>query len=115
MPGLFFLPAGTFSRSVLTSCLQESGESFFEHLRAQYQFIVIDSCPVLPVPDSLLVGRYVDAAVFSIRPRVSRFPSIVAACERLRSVRIRLLGTVVNGVRMQKDHDYYHYVTHSKS
>jgi capsular exopolysaccharide synthesis family protein len=115
VPGLFFLSAGTLTRSVLTTCWQESSEALFEHLRSQYQFIVIDTCPVLLVADALLLGQYVDAAVFSIRPRVSRFPSIVAACERLRSVNIRLLGTVVNGVRGQKEQGYYHYLTRTNS
>jgi Mrp family chromosome partitioning ATPase len=62
-----------------------------------------------------LLGRFVDAAVFSVRTRVSRFPSVLAACERLKSVRIPLLGTVVNGVRPKKDHEYYRYVSQAAS
>ncbi len=115
VPGLFFLSAGSLSRPVLSSCLHGSGEAFFEHLRAEYQFVAIDTCPILPVPDALLLGRYVDAAVFSVRPRVSRYPSVIAACERLRSVRIPLLGAVVNGVRPKKDQEYYRYVTQAQS
>jgi capsular exopolysaccharide synthesis family protein len=115
VPGLFFLSAGSLSRPVLASCLHGSGEAFFEHLRAKYQFVAIDTCPILPVPDALLLGRYVDAAVFSVRPRVSRYPSVIAACARLRSVRVPLLGAVVNGVRPKKDQDYYRYVTQAKA
>jgi polysaccharide biosynthesis transport protein len=115
IPGLFFLPAGSLSRPVLASCLQDSGEALFQYFRSEYQFVAIDTCPVLPVPDSLLLGRFVDAAVFSVRTRVSRFPSVLAACERLKSVRIPLLGTVVNGVRPKKDHEYYRYVSQAAS
>jgi polysaccharide biosynthesis transport protein len=115
VPGLFFLPAGSLSRPVLASCLQDSGEALFQYFRSEYQFVAIDTCPVLPVPDSLLLGRFVDAAVFSVRTRVSRFPSVLAACERLKSVRIPLLGTVVNGVRPKKDHEYYRYVSQAAS
>jgi succinoglycan biosynthesis transport protein ExoP len=115
VPGLFFLPAGSLTRPVLASCLQDSGEALFQYFRSEYQFVAIDTCPVLPVPDSLLLGRFVDAAVFSIRTRVSRFPSVLAACERLKSVRIPLLGTVVNGVRPKKDHEYYRYVSQAAS
>jgi capsular exopolysaccharide synthesis family protein len=115
VPGLSLLSAGVLSRSVLTTCLQESGEALFEQWRSEYHFIVIDSCPVLPVSDSLVVGQYADAAVFSIRPRVSRFPAVVAASEKLRSVRIPVLGTVVNGVRKSPDHENYRYYTQSLS
>jgi polysaccharide biosynthesis transport protein len=108
--GLYILPAGQLSRLIFTTSLQGSGQQLFERLRAQYKFIVVDSSPILPVADSLLLGQHVDAAVLSIRPRVSRLPSIWEACERLRAVGIRLLGTVVNGVHMNPDDDYYKYV-----
>jgi capsular exopolysaccharide synthesis family protein len=111
VPGLSVLPAGQLNRSVLTSSLWETGRPLFERLRAEYKFIVVDSCPVLPVADSLMLGQHVDAAVLCIRPRVSRWPSIRAAQVRLQAVRIRVVGTVVNGVRINADDDYYRYVT----
>jgi polysaccharide biosynthesis transport protein len=108
VPGLFLLAAGQPSRLLHTACLQQTGGVFFERLRSQFDFIVIDTCPILPVPDALFLGQYVDAAVLAIRPRVSRSPAVLAACERLRSVNIRLLGTVVNGVRTPSHGDYYY-------
>jgi capsular exopolysaccharide synthesis family protein len=116
VPELFLLPAGELSPSVLTTCLQEFGQSLFEHLRAEYKFVVVDSCPILPVADSLLLGQYVDAAVFAVRPRVSRSATICAAYERLRAVQIRVLGSVVNGVPMHQYGAYYHqYLPQDKS
>ena len=38
--------------------------------------IVVDSCPVLPVVDALLVGQHVDAVIFSILQDVSRLPKV---------------------------------------
>src|SRR5262249_32970837 len=109
LSGLFVLTAGQMSRSVLTQVSAEPGRQLFERLRSEYDFVLVDSCPVLPVADSLLFGKHVDAAVLTIRPRISRSPLVCDAYERLTSVRISVLGAVVNAVRSYPEKDYYRY------
>jgi polysaccharide biosynthesis transport protein len=67
-------------------------------LSVQFDFVVIDSGPILKVADSLLVGQHVDAAIISVLRDSSKVPNVYEACERLRSVGITVLGAVVNGV-----------------
>jgi Mrp family chromosome partitioning ATPase len=59
---------------------------------------VIDAGPVLDVSDSLLLGQQSDVAILSAMLDVSRVPQVQATVDRLRSVGVRLLGVVVNGV-----------------
>lgn len=66
-------------------------------LEGRYDFVVIDSAPVLLVSDTLVVAQHADAVVFSILSQVSRMPMIRAACERLGSLGVRILGAVVVG------------------
>ena len=54
---------------------------------------------MLKVADSLMVGQHVDAAIVSVLRDVSKVPNVYEACERLRSVGITVLGSVVNGVK----------------
>ena len=67
--------------------------------RESFDLIIIDSPPILPVPDSLILGRWSDGAVLAVRHDTSRFQMIKQARERLASVGVPLLGAVVNGVR----------------
>jgi succinoglycan biosynthesis transport protein ExoP len=67
-------------------------------LCTQFDYVVIDSGPVLKVADPLMVGQHVDAAILSVLRDASKVPNVYEACERLRSVGIVVLGAVVNGV-----------------
>ncbi len=67
-------------------------------LCVQFDYVVIDSGPVLKVADPLLIGQHVDAAIVSVLRDVSKVPNVYEACERMRSVGITVLGSVVNGV-----------------
>ena len=69
-----------------------------QQLKTQFDFIVIDSSPVLPVVDTLVVAQNVDVVVFSLLRDVSRIPSVYAAYQRLSTLGVRILGAVVNGV-----------------
>ena len=66
-------------------------------LKEQFEFIIVDSTPVLPVADSTLLCQRADGVIFSILQNVSRLPHVYAAYERLAMMRIRILGAVVNG------------------
>jgi Mrp family chromosome partitioning ATPase len=70
----------------------------FGQLRQQFDYVIIDCSPVLPVVDPLLVGVHADGVLLSVRPRVSQLPRIHEALERLTAARIPILGGVVNGV-----------------
>ncbi len=97
--GLSLLPAGLADARVLQALAQDDLRLLFQQLRREYEFIVVDSCPVLPVTDSLLVGRHVDAVVFSVLHGVSKMPLVQAASERLAMLDIPMLGAVVCGTR----------------
>src|SRR5207248_2110220 len=74
-----------------------------------YEFVVIDSAPVLPIADAQLIGQHVDGVVFSVMRDVSRLPSVYAACERLALLRVRILGAVVNGIQDDAYQSLYQY------
>ena len=72
-------------------------EGIFEKLREEFDFIVVDSHPVLPAADSLLIGQHMDAAILSVLRDVSQTPRVYAASQKLAALGIRVLGAVVNG------------------
>ncbi|HXG11929.1 MAG TPA: polysaccharide biosynthesis tyrosine autokinase, partial [Gemmataceae bacterium] len=97
MDGLWVIPAGQWDRNVMQALARDSARAVFEKLRSEYDFVVIDSHPVLPATDSLLLGQHADAVLFALLRDVSQMPKVYAACQRLTSLGIRVLGAVVNG------------------
>jgi capsular exopolysaccharide synthesis family protein len=81
-------------------------------LRQLYDLIIIDSPPVLPVPDALILGRWADGAVLAARYDKSRFPQVERARHQLDSAGIAVLGTVINGLR--NSDSYYGRYTYSR-
>ena len=61
--------------------------------------VIVDCPPVLPVPDALTIGRWVDGAVLAVRFDNSRYPLVERANRRLASVGVPVIGAVINGVR----------------
>ena len=73
-------------------------KELFDLLRAESDVILVDSPPVLPVTDSLVVSRVVDATiVVSIANRTTRHEA-QRALELLNQVGAPVVGTVLNGV-----------------
>ncbi|MDB5308227.1 MAG: ywqD 1 [Gemmataceae bacterium] len=99
VPNLWVIPAGQCSTRVITALAQGHPlETLFNRLRGQFDFIIVDSCPVLPVADALLIGQHVDGVVFSIMQDISQLPKVLVASEKLQQLNVPLLGAVVNGV-----------------
>jgi polysaccharide biosynthesis transport protein len=86
--------------------------TFITQLRQLYDLIIIDSPPVLPVPDALILGRWADGAVLAARYDISRFPQVERARHQLDSAGIAVLGTVINGLRHSDS--YYGRYTYSR-
>ena len=61
-------------------------------LRELYDLIIIDSPPVLPVPDALILGRWADGAVIAARYDISRFPQVERARRQLDNAGIAVSG-----------------------
>jgi capsular exopolysaccharide synthesis family protein len=97
--GLSVITAGQWDREVMQIMTREEVVGIFEKLRAEYEFIVMDSHPVLAAADALVVGQYADAVLMSLLRDVSQSPRVYAACQRLATLGIRLMGAVVNGSR----------------
>jgi len=109
-PGLFLVPAGQCDGLALQALAQDAFRNIVGHLRSEFDFIVVDSAPVLPVADSLLIGQSVDGVIFSILRDVSRLPKVYSAHQRLEMLGVRMLGAVVSGARVEDYGPDYEYV-----
>lgn len=96
--GLWLLTAGRCDGAAFTALARDKLGGHLEELKKEYDFIIIDCSPVLPVVDAMLVARHADAAVLSVLSGVSQSPRLYAASERLSALGVRMLGAVVAAV-----------------
>ena len=97
VPGLTVIGGGRWESGTTRALARGRVEQLLAGVRQQYDFILIDSSPVLPVTDPLLIGQQADAVLFSVLRDVSRLPSVYAAYQRVQALGIRILGAVVSG------------------
>lgn len=80
-----------------------------ERLRQSFDVVIIDTPPILPVPDGLILGRWSDGAVLATRHDESRLPLLERAQHLLRNAGLPLLGIAINGVRRAPAAGYANY------
>jgi polysaccharide biosynthesis transport protein len=97
LENLAVVPAGQWDREVMQALARDGVQGIFERFKEEFDFIVVDSHPILTATDALLLGQQVDAVLLSVLRDVSRTPRVYAACQRLSALGVRLLGAVVNG------------------
>lgn len=98
IPGLSVLSAGKGDGRAVQA-MPERMAGILEEAKQTYDFVLIDSAPVLSVADPLLIGQHVDGVIFSTLRGVSRIPLAAAAQHRITALGIPSLGAVVSGTR----------------
>jgi capsular exopolysaccharide synthesis family protein len=106
---LWMVPAGHWDSHAVQALAQDGVRTTFAQLKSQYEFIVVDSCPVLPVADSLLLAQHVDAVILAVLRDVSRLPAVHATQQRLGALGVRVLGAVMIGARSDVSGVGYQY------
>ena len=97
--GLFVVTGGACDYASITALSRPETARIIKSFRESFDHVVIDAGPVLAFADVLLLGQLSDAAILVTMRDVSRVPLVTKAVQRLRSVGIKVLGTVVNGVK----------------
>jgi capsular exopolysaccharide synthesis family protein len=104
--GMWVMLAGQCDQQAIASLAKESAAALFRTLRADYEFVVIDSGPALAFADTMLMGSHADAAVMAILRDVSQIPKVYEARERLEAIGMQVLGGVVGGVATNGSRSY---------
>jgi len=104
-PGFWLMPAGHPPENPLE--LMQSGKlaNLMEQLAAGFDWVVIDSPPILPLADTSVWARFADGILLVVRAgRTERQPlqKGLAAIDQS-----RLLGLVVNSCAGDNEKDYY--------
>ena len=111
-PSLSVIPAGRVNEAALQSIAQNGADWVFQELKKEFEFVIVDSSPILYVADGASVGRNVDGAIMVVRSHASRLPAVAVACERIEMLGIDLIGGVMVGVQSNLSGYGYSYDYH---
>lgn len=104
---LWLMPAGMCDGRALQALARPRIKEVLEDMKDMFQFVIVDSSPVLPIADAVQIGRHVDGVIVSILRNVSRLPKVHSATQRLSQFGVRMLGAVV--LNAQAEHSDYGY------
>jgi capsular exopolysaccharide synthesis family protein len=109
VPGtnLDLVTAGENRIDITDAVTTEQLKSFFTTLASIYDYVIVDSPPVLPVADTLVIGQAVDYTLFVVRSEVTRIMSTMNSVDRLKDVGNNIDAFVLNDFDHSKNPDYY--------
>jgi capsular exopolysaccharide synthesis family protein len=107
VPNLTFFPAGP--KPPDPSALLSSGRArdLLAGLRERFPWIILDSPPVLAVSDASVLAGLVDGVFLVVRANSTPIEAVVLARDRLEALGARLLGVVLNDVRLSRNRYFY--------
>ena len=87
---------------------REQIKKFFDVLKTQYDYVIIDSPPVQPVSDTLILTQASDYNLFIIRSETSRTLAFMSSIKKIQNVGAKIDGIIINDLDTSKD-SYYNY------
>jgi succinoglycan biosynthesis transport protein ExoP len=96
--GVFVLPCGPVPSNPAELLTGPRFKELLDVLREQFDFVIVDTPPLLAVSDPSVVAPRVDGVLLALRVSKNGRPSAERAKEALNSLGANILGVVVNGV-----------------
>jgi len=83
-------------------------KKFFELLNKHYDYVIVDSPPVLPVSDTMVIAQAVDYLLYVTRSNVTGLLSLMSGVKKLKNINKKIDGFILNDLDTSK-HSYYGY------
>ena len=112
VPGLEIITAGPTPPNPAELLGSQGMVDLLDELKSEFDLIVMDAPPVLPVADALELSSVVDATLLVVHALESKRRPVGAAAARLERIGAHLAGTVLTAVD-PRDQDVYAYGAYS--
>jgi capsular exopolysaccharide family len=96
---LDFLPSGSMPPNAADHLSSPGVPELFSTLSARYDVVIVDTAPLLPVPDAAILAPYSSGNVFLVaRASITKPAELEECARRLRQVGVDVKGVVLNGI-----------------
>ena len=86
--------------------------TLLENWSKQYQYVLVDSPPVLVSADASVLATCVEGVIYVLRANRTHSELAVTAKQRLLDVGAKLIGGVLNGARLEMERGYRYYYSY---
>jgi non-specific protein-tyrosine kinase len=108
--GLHLMLAGEVPENAGELIMNNEIVKFLNYARKKYEYILIDTPPVLPVSDSLSLARLSDGVFLVVRAGSTRIAQLQGVIAKLRAIGIEPVGALLNMIPEDaRDYDDYGY------
>ena len=92
---------------------KEQIKKFLDVLKMEYDYVIVDSPPVQPVSDTLILTQASDYNLFVIRSEETRTVSFMSSIKKIQNVGTKISGIIINDLDTSKDSYYSYYYNYS--
>jgi len=107
IPNLWLMPAGTCPPNPAELLGSDRVKELFARLTDHFDWVIVDTPPVVAVADASLLAHLVGGVVFVVGSEMTDRHMAEQALEQLASVRARVVGGVLNRVDVDRHRYYY--------
>lgn len=109
VPGLYALPSGLVENSASNLLHSMRLLELLNQLRSLFDAVLIDTPPMLHLPDARVLGKLSDAVILVLRAGETTRDAALAARQRFRQDGTLVLGAILNGWNPAVNGYGYHY------
>jgi succinoglycan biosynthesis transport protein ExoP len=114
VPNLDVLTAGGRAVNPTNILNDESFSRLIDELRKRYDRVIIDTPPLAPVSDAMIILQHVDGVIFTLRFNFVRTRAAQFCARRLKEANVPCFGAILNGLDLSLS-DYYYGEYYDKS
>ena len=108
---LYIITAGKIPSNPSELLYSNAMKNLIQNLKKDFEYIFIDTPPVVPVTDAAIMSNYVDGVILVCASGVIEIELAQKAKESLENVNANILGVVLNKINTKNDKysSYYYY------
>lgn len=107
--GLDLLTTGSIPSNPSEILGSNSMKQLVEEMSQEYDYVLIDTAPIVAVTDPLVIASYVDGIILVIRAESTPVDLVKSSVDKLEKVNAKIIGSILNGTETKKGYDYYSY------
>jgi succinoglycan biosynthesis transport protein ExoP len=98
VPGVFVVTSGPNSPNPSGLLSSDAMKKFIEFVSMNFDYVVIDTPPVSPIADALLLGNLTDGIVLTVKGGKTPRDQIIRVRDQLLRANVKILGVLINNL-----------------
>jgi capsular exopolysaccharide synthesis family protein len=114
IPNIFAVTAGPNSPNPSGLLASEGMKRFLDFVAMNFEYVVVDTPPVGPVADALIIGSQIDGVVLTVRGGRTPREQVTRTRDKLIRANVKILGVLINNLE-EDTPGYGRYYYYGKS